>query len=61
MDSVKMQLELKPDVITVRANIWPGVLTVKTFDGHDCYKQMLIFIKQAYPNDQFIPAIMVLK
>jgi hypothetical protein len=61
MESFKIQLELKPDTITVRANMWQGVLTTNTFKGSECYIQMLAFIKQAYPDEQFIPAIVILK
>lgn len=60
MQSARIQLELTPDSVTVRANIFGGVLTTKTFNGPDCYKQMLDFIKKAYPNEQSIPAIIVL-
>ena len=56
-----MQLELKPDSITIRANMRQGVLTTKTFEGNECYIQMLTFIKQAYPDEQFIPAIVIPK
>ena len=61
MESAKIQLELKPDTITVRLNIWQGVLTTKTFEGSDCYMQMLNFIKQACPGEQSISAIIVLQ
>lgn len=61
MESAKMQLELKPDAIVVRVNLWQGVLTTKTFEGHDCYIQMLNFLKQVYPDEQLIPATIVLQ
>ena len=61
MESAKIQLELKPDAITVRVNLWQGVLTTKTFEGPDCYRQMLNFIKQACPDEQSIPAIVVIQ
>ena len=61
MESISLQLELKQDSITVRANLWQGVLVDKTFEGQDCYVQMLSFIKQAYPNDQYLTATIVLK
>ena len=61
MESINLQLELKQDSITVRANLWQGVLVDKTFEGQDCYVQMLSFIKQAYPNDQHLTATIVLK
>ncbi|HZA64468.1 MAG TPA: hypothetical protein VE573_16455 [Nitrososphaeraceae archaeon] len=61
MESINLQLELKQDSITVRANLWQGVLVDKTFEGQDCYVQMLSFIKQVYPNDQYLTATIVLK
>ena len=61
MESINLQLELKQDSITVRANLWQGVLVDKTFEGQDCYVEMLSFIKQAYPNDQYLTATIVLK
>ncbi|MBD0359529.1 MAG: hypothetical protein ICV56_02305 [Nitrososphaeraceae archaeon] len=54
-------MELKQDSITVRANLWQGVLVDETFEGQDCYVQMLSFIKEAYPNDQYLTATIVLK
>lgn len=61
MELINLQLELKQDSITVRANLWQGVLVDKTFEGQDCYVQMLSFIKQAYPQDQYLTATIVLK
>ncbi len=61
MESINLQLELKQGSIRVRANLWQGVLVDKTFEGQDCYVQMLSFIKQAYPNDQYLTATIVLK
>ena len=61
MESFKMQLELKSNAITIRANIWQGVLTTKTFEGSECYIQMLTFIKKLYPNDQFIPTQVIVQ
>jgi len=54
-------LELKQDSIKITANLWQGVLADKTFEGKDCYMQMLSFIKQAYPNNQYLTATIVLK
>jgi hypothetical protein len=57
-----MQLELQPHAITVRTNMLQGVLTVKTFEGNDCYLQMLNFIKEVYNNtEQFIQATIIIK
>jgi hypothetical protein len=61
VESINLQLELKQDSIMVRANLWQGVLVDKTFKGQDCYVQMLSFIKQAYPNDQYLTATIVMK
>jgi hypothetical protein len=61
VESINLQLELKQDSITVRANLWQGVLVDKTFEGQDCYVQMLSFIKQAYPQDQYLTATIVMK
>ena len=61
MESFKMQLELSSNAITVRANVWQGVLTTKTFEGSECYTQMLTFIKKLYPDEQFIPAQVILR
>ena len=59
MESVKIQLELRPQAITVRTNVWQGVLTAKTFEGHQCYSQMLEFIKQVFPEERFINAMII--
>ena len=61
MQSAKMQLELKANTITIKANMWQGVLTSKTFEGPDCYTQMLNFIKQEFPDDHFIHATIILE
>jgi hypothetical protein len=61
VESINLQLELKQGSIRVRANLLRGVLVDKTFEGQDCYMQMLSFIKQAYPNDQYLTATIVLK
>jgi hypothetical protein len=61
MESI-MQLELEAQVITVRTNLLQGVLTVKTFEGNDCYLQMLDFIKEVYNNtEEFIQATIIIK
>lgn len=61
MEAINLQLELNQDSIKISANLWQGVLAVKTFEGKDCYMQMLSFIKQAYPNNQYLTATIVLK
>jgi hypothetical protein len=61
MESFKMQLELKLNAITIRANLWQGVLTIKTFEGSECYTQMLTFIKKVYPDEQSIPAQVIVR
>jgi len=61
MESFKMQLELKSNAITIRANLWEGVLTTKTFEGSRCYIQMLRFIRKLYPNERFIPTQVIVQ
>jgi hypothetical protein len=61
MESFKMQLDLASNAITVRANVLQGVLTTKTFEGSECYVQMLTFIKKLYPDEQFIPAQVIVR
>jgi len=61
MESFKMQLELKSNAITIRANVWQGVLTTKTFEGSECYIQMLTFIKKLYPDEQLIPTQVIVQ
>ena len=48
MDSNVIQLELDEKSITVKTEVLQGVLTSKTFHGHDCYLQLLGFIKEAF-------------
>jgi hypothetical protein len=59
MESVKLQLELRPQAITIRTNVWQGVLAAKTFEGQRCYSQMLDFIKQVFPEEKFINAMII--
>lgn len=61
MESFKMQLELKSNAITIRVNVWQGVLTTKKFEGSECYSQMLTFIRKLYPEEQFIPAQVIVR
>jgi len=61
MESVKLQLELRPEAITIMSSPWQGVLTSKTFEGRECYMQLLDFIRQAYPNEKFISATIIIK
>jgi hypothetical protein len=34
MESVKLQLELRPEAITIMSSPWEGVLASETFEGH---------------------------
>jgi hypothetical protein len=61
MKPFKIQLELGSNAITVRANVWQGVLTTKTFEGSECYTQMLMFIKKLCPDEHFIPAQIIVR
>jgi hypothetical protein len=61
VESINLQLELKQNSIRIRAHLWQGVLADQTFEGPDCYTQMLRFINQVYPNNQYLTATIVLK
>ncbi|MBV9668505.1 MAG: hypothetical protein JO327_10290 [Nitrososphaeraceae archaeon] len=61
MESVKLQLELRPEAITIMSSPWEGVLASKTFEGHECYIKLLDFIRQAYPDEKSISATIIIK
>ena len=61
MDSNIIQLELDEKSITVKTEVLQGVLTSKTFHGHDCYLQLLGFIKEAFSNNNAITATIFVK
>jgi hypothetical protein len=46
-----IELELKSNSITVRIEIFTGVLTQRTFTGEDCYLQLLAFFSQIQAKD----------
>jgi hypothetical protein len=56
-----VQLELEENSITIRINILQGVLTAKTFDGPDCYLQLLSFMREVFSKDANINATIFLK
>jgi hypothetical protein len=61
MDSNVIQLELDEKSITVKTEVLQGVLTSKTFHGHDCYIQLLGFIKEAFSTNNAITATIFIK
>jgi len=61
MDSNVIQLELDEKSITVKTEVLQGVLTSKTFHGHDCYIQLLGFIKEAFSSSNAITATIFIK
>ena len=61
MDSNVIQLELDEKSITVKTEVLQGVLTSKTFHGHDCYLQLLSFIKEAFSTNNAITATIFIK
>jgi hypothetical protein len=61
MDSNVIQLELDEKSITVKTEVVQGVLTSKTFHGHDCYLQLLGFIKEAFSTNNAITATIFIK
>jgi hypothetical protein len=61
MESNVIQLELGEKTITIKTEVLCGVLTSKTFHGHDCYSELLSFIKEAFSGDTAITATIILK
>jgi hypothetical protein len=61
MESNVVQLELGEKTITIKTEVLQGVLTSKTFHGHDCYLQLLGFIKEAFSNSKAITATIFVK
>jgi hypothetical protein len=61
MDSNVIQLELDEKSITVKTEVLQGVLTSKTFHGHDCYIQLLGFIKEVFSTNNAITATIFIK
>jgi hypothetical protein len=61
MDSNVIQLELDEKSITVKTEVLQGVLTSKTFHGHDCYLRLLGFIKEAFSSSDAITATIFIK
>jgi hypothetical protein len=61
MDSNVIQLELDEKSITVKTEVLRGVLTSKTFHGHDCYLQLLSFVKEAFSGSNAITATIFIK
>ncbi len=52
MDAPKhIQLVLTLDSITVHACMMQGVLVTQKFEGFDCYKKLVNFLKQFCPID----------
>jgi hypothetical protein len=51
-----MQLVLKPGSITVNMAVFEGVLTTKTFEGSDCYGQLIRFLSEQLGTDNPVQA-----
>ncbi len=54
-----MQLVLENDCISVHAAIFEDVLVSKSFQGADCYRQLLEFIRAQYGSDVISATIVV--
>jgi len=54
-----MQLVLENDRISVHAAIFDDVMVSKSFQGADCYRQLLEFIRAQYGSDVISAAIVV--
>ena len=61
MDSNNIQLELGEHSITLRIQALAGVLTSKTFNGEDCYLQLVRFMKKAFSQSSTINAVVFVK
>ncbi len=46
MESDTIQLELEEESITIKTEVFKGVLISNTFNGKDCYLQLLKFLRQ---------------
>ena len=61
MESNVVQLELEEKSITIKTELWKGVLTSKMFSGSDCYLQLLRFMKQELASNTAINATIFVK
>lgn len=61
MEQNAIQLELREKSITIRTKVLEGVLTGKTFDGHDCYLKLIRFIRETFAVNTAIEATLFLK
>lgn len=61
MEPNPVQLELEEKSITIRAKILEGVLIAKSFHGHDCYLQLLRFIREAFAPNAAVEATIFFK
>jgi hypothetical protein len=61
MESNVIQLILGEKTITIKTEVLSGVLTSKTFRGHNCYSELLRFIKEAFSGNTAITATIILE
>jgi hypothetical protein len=61
MESNVIQLELGERTITIKTEVLRGVLTSKTFHGHNCYSELLRFIREAFSGRTAITATIILE
>jgi hypothetical protein len=61
MESNFIQLELGEETITIKTEVLRGVLTSRTFHGHNCYPELLRFIKEAFSGSTAITATIILE
>ncbi len=59
MSEVLMQLVLENDRISVHASVFDGVFVTKTFEGGDCYRQLLDFIRVQFGADPINASIII--
>jgi hypothetical protein len=54
-----IQLLMTSNSITINTSMFEGVLTEKTFEGPDCYLELIDFLKESSFTNQVIHAVIV--
>ncbi|HJU35321.1 MAG TPA: hypothetical protein VJ695_09385 [Nitrososphaera sp.] len=56
-----IQLLMTAESITINASMFEGVLTKKTFEGPECYLNLVEFLKEFSLADRAIYAVIVVR
>lgn len=59
MEQERIQLALTEGSITINASMFDGVLATNTFEGPDCYLQLVNFLKHLFPAERIIHATII--